>query len=68
MIIANDYVLHYPREVDLDNHRRMHSDNDRTIRAHVGDSADARHLEGFYYLVPYFRMGNRSRLQRLADG
>ena len=68
MIIAKEYVLHYPREVDLDNHRRMHLGRSSAMGSGMADSSDARDSGGYRCLDHHFFLGNRSRLQGLAGG
>lgn len=68
IVAAKEHVLHYPREVDLDNHRRMHLGRGSAMGSDMVDSSDARDSGGYLCLDHHLFMGNRSRLQGLAGG
>lgn len=68
IVVAKEFVLHYPREVGLDNHRRKHFGRGCAMVSDIADSRDARGSGGYLCLDHYLFMGNRSRLQGLAGG
>jgi len=68
MVIAKEYVLHYPREVDMDNHRRMHLGRGSAVGSDMADSTISRDSRGYFRLDHYLFVGNRSRVQGLAGG
>ena len=68
IVVAKEHVLHYPREVDLDNHRRMHLGRSSAVGSGMADSGDARDSGAYLCLDHHLFMVNRSRLQGLAGG
>jgi len=68
MVIAKKYVLHYPREVDLDNHRHMHLGRSSPVGSDMADSSISRDFGGYLCLDLNLFVGNRSRVQGLAGG
>ena len=68
MIVGQENVLHYPREVDLDNHRRLHLGRGSAMGSNMAHSTISRYSGGYRCMDNNLFVGNRSRLQGLAGG